>query len=178
VQRIILTLGLVLLGLLLGCDSITLDGEPFPVGSEADAVFDAGLVGSWHAPASGTDAASDLEIRSDDLRSYRLRLREAGSDEAVEMSGYVVDIVGAKYMNTRVDREPGVVVSGWVLLRYWFEAPNRLVIASVDSRALEGCEAPSAAALYDCLRRHAPDPRYFEDKTTYERVSLTSYDAR
>jgi hypothetical protein len=100
-------------------------------------------------------------------------MRES-DDEPVDMSGYVVDLLGAKYLNGKLDSQSGFGASGWVLLRYWFEVPNRLVVAQVDSQGLAGCDAGSAVALYGCLRQRPIDPKYFTDTSTYERVSLVA----
>jgi hypothetical protein len=140
-----------LLGLvLLACDgaTISMQGNRFPAG--------------------------ELAIRSDDLHTYRLSTREPGDDASIEMTGFVVQVAGAKYLNGHLMSRPGVEASGWVLFRYWFELPNRLVVVSLDSTSLPGCDASSAGALYACLQQPGVDSKVFADATTYERVSLVS----
>ena len=166
-----------LLGLaLLACDgaTVSVQGNLFPAGTEADAIFDAGLVGTWRSIPSDDDPPDELAIRSDDLHTYRLSTREPGDDASIEMSGFVVQVAGAKYLNGHLTSRPGLEASGWVLFRYWFELPNRLVVVSVESTSLPGCDASSAGALYACLRQPGVDSKVFTDATTYERVSLVS----
>ena len=166
-----------LLGLaLLACDdsTISVQGNQFPAGAEADAIFDAGLVGTWHSIPHDGVPPDELAIRSDDLRTYRLSMRERGEIAALEMTGFVVQVAGANYLNGHLTSRPGLEANGWVLLRYWFELPNRLVVVSLDSTNLSGCDANSAEALYACLRQLAADSKVFADATTYERASLVS----
>jgi hypothetical protein len=166
-----------LLGLvLLACDGVTvsMQGNRFPAGAEADAIFDAGLVGTWRSLPHDDDPPDELAIQSDDLHTYRLSTREPGEDASIEMTGFVVRVAGAKYLNGHLNSRPGLEASGWVLFRYWFELPNRLVIVSLDSTSLPGCDASSAGALYACLQQLGVDSKVFADATTYERVSLVS----
>jgi hypothetical protein len=162
---------------LVACDdagNVVVEGNRWPVGSETDAVFDAALIGSWRTPAADTDNESLLNIRSDDLRSYLVRMREPGDQQTSEMPAYVVDVLGAKYLNGRLTDQPGLKATGWVTLRYWFQQPNRLIVAMVGEEAWASCDVNSAAAVYACLREHPPDPKVLETPATYERVSLVT----
>jgi len=165
---------IVVLVVSVGCegDDFSIEAWPFPVGSESQALFDAGLVGVWQSVPTGDEAASELIIKSTDARAYEIMMREGDDDAAVEMTGFVVDVGGVRVLNARFVKVPGVQVSGYELFRYELEFPDGLVVSRLEDDVLNERGMGSADELFRYLQVNAHDSTLYGKSTQYRRVAL------
>jgi len=157
----------------LGCDEmeVLFEGAPYPIGTENQAVFDAGLIGVWHSVPMG-DESMQLTVRSRDGRTYEVEMSESDDNPGYVMSGFVVDVDGIRYLNGRLEKVTGFRVSGYMLLRYQLEVPDGLVLASVDSDGWAERGVASADGLLRYLQAHRADDTLYSEATHFRRVSL------
>jgi hypothetical protein len=158
----------------LGCvdADFRIEGSQFPAGTEDHAMFDAGLVGMWRSEAADGDTPDELLIRSTDGRTYEVSLREEKDDSPLELSGYVVDLVGLRVLNARAVRRQAAVVEGYLLFRYELQAPDGLEIWPLESSRWADHGVGSADELFRYLRAHVRDGMLYGEPTLYRRVSL------
>ena len=164
----------VLLVFPIGCEGInlTFEGSPFSVGTESQALFDAGLVGVWRSMPTGGEEPTELTINSRDGRTYEIAMREGGDDTAFEMTGFVVEVGGVRVLNARAMKRQEPQVSGYVLFRYELEAPDGLVVTPLEDDGSDRSGVESADEFFRFLQVHIHESTLYGKSTHYRRVAL------
>ncbi len=161
--------------LMLCCDDldVTVEGWPFPVGGEDQAVFDAGLIGVWRSVPAESESESEVAVSSRDGRTYSVIMRDDYDASPVEMSGFVVEAGRVRILNGRLVGSGRSRVSGYLLFRYQLEPPDGLVVMPLESTILER-GVKSAEELFSYLQVHSDDTTLYAEASRYRRVSLWS----
>ncbi len=146
-------------------------GAPFSVGNAKQAVFDAGLVGVWQPIPQDRGEPIQLTVTSHDGRTYEVEMWEGDDNVEYEMAGFIVDVGGVRFFNGRLAKRTGSRVSGYILFRYQFEAPDGLVTAFIESNGWVGRGVGSADELFRYMQVHAQDSDLYSGPTHYQRVS-------
>ncbi len=136
--------------LLAGCPY----GAEFPLGSQAQAVLDAGLLGTWK-PASESEEEFTITIRAS--AGALLTLKAEGPEEEPASYPAFVSAVGAeRFLNFHDAAESGL----WYFANYRLDG-ERLRLRLVEDELFETRTLPDAEALRAFLQRHLGDPRLY-----------------
>jgi len=162
---LIVAAAVMLLVVPLGCEGVdfTLEAWPFPVGTESQALFDAGLVGVWRSIPTAGEEPAELTISSPDGRIYKIAMREGGDDTAFELIGFVVEVGGVRVLPQ---------VSGYVLFRYQLEAPDGLVLTPLEDNGSNNRGVGSADEFFRFMQVHIHEDTLYGESTLYRRVAL------
>ncbi len=136
--------------LLAGCPY----GAQFPLDSPAEAILDAGLLGTWK-PSAASEEDFTITIRASGGALLTLQAESPGEDPA----GYpaFVSAIGAeRFLNLRDAAESGL----WYFANYRFDG-QRLRVRLVEEQLFESQPLSDAGQLRAFLQRHLEDPRLY-----------------
>ena len=171
---LIVAAAVMLLVVPLGCEGVdfTLEAWPFPVGTESQALFDAGLIGVWRSIPTAGEEPAELTISSPDGRIYKIAMREGGDDTAFELTGFVVEVGGVRVLNAHDVKRQEPQVSGYVLFRYQLEAPDGLVLTPIEDDGSNKRGVGSADEFFRFMQVHIHEGTLYGESTHYRRVAL------
>jgi hypothetical protein len=141
--------------LLAGCPY----GAEFPLGNPAEAILDAGLLGTWKPAAEG-EKPFRLTIRV----SAGAVLSVEGASPGEEPAGYpaFVSAIGTeRFLNLHDAAESGL----WYFANYRFDG-ERLRLRLVDDKLFESQALPDGEALRAFLQNRLEDPRLYGGQET------------
>ncbi len=133
--------------LLAGCPY----GAEFPLGNPAEAVLDAGLLGTWK-PASESEEELRLTFRAFTGALLSLEAESPG-EEPASYPAFVSAIGAERFLCLHDAAESGL----WYFGNYRFDA-EKLKLRIVEDELFESQTLPDAEALRAFLQRHLEDP--------------------
>jgi hypothetical protein len=126
-------------------------GSEHPIGSPADAVADAALLGTWNATGEDGEELT-VTIRSSGDSGYVITAESPEGGEPESISAFVSDVDGERFLNIRDE--------GWYFANYRI-LDGRLRLRVVDDALFESRTFVCPEDLRAFVRENLGDPRLY-----------------